>query len=567
MKYFVSIFLTLILMVNTAKAQQKDPDNEKDSGYSGSVVVKGKHRPNISDAMKIKKAPRLEKIEINKEPVEYDIKSIRLPVSFELNPIRPARMRGQPLDKLYNNHLRLAMGTSTMPYLEYFYNTTRSRDNAFGVHLKHHSASGKIKNRPFPGFSDNVADIHYKKIFRNHILKTKAGYERNVVHNYGVSKTVFDTINEIKKDDILNLYNRANASIKFKSDYPAYKSGKLHHTFDLDFYYFNTNENINEINAKLSGNVYGNLTFLDAAEEQYLGVKFGASYLNNGGSLIQSVHRGLSYVNPYLKNKFDNIDLNAGLNLFVETDSASSRIKFYPDVSIRMELIKNILVLKGGITGKTSIDHLYYLTEENPFIHHSIPQRYQHHRSVIFAGLNASISKAIDFNAHFKASNLQTESFFIRDTSEVLSNRFRIRYDSVRSFYIKAEINYQLKDKLNISLGGQYTDYSLTALKEAWNRPNIEGYLKARYDLQEKIILSGELFYIGERKALGIKDDQFSTVSLDPIIDANISAEYRYSKLLSAFISFRNLAGQQYEKWSGYPTYGFQFMAGLTYSM
>ncbi|MGM0612565.1 MAG: hypothetical protein ACQESM_03535 [Bacteroidota bacterium] len=575
MKYLINIILSLVFLVNIAVAQEIQPDNDsiqngEDEGYSGSVVVKGKHTPLVSDAFKIKKNPKMDEIEVEKEPVSYDIRSERIPVEFKLDKIRPAKMVGEPLDKLYNNHMRIAMGTSTMPYLEYFYNTTRSRDNSFGIHLKHFSASGDIDDHPFPGFSDNLASANYKKIWRNHVFKADAGYERNVVHSYGIPGQVYDTIQDFDKEDIKLLYHRVDASLDLQSKYSDYNSGKLHHSVGLDFYHFSDNEDAQEMNFDLNADMHSDIRFLDAAKEQTLGVKLTGDYMMNTWNSVDPVHTVISSVSPYLKNKFNNIDLDVGLSMYVDADSVSTRNEFYPDIHLRMELIKNIFVLKGGLTGKTTGDNLYELTKENPFMYSSYsmsPLEFQYHRSVIYAGLSASISKNIDFNAYFESSNTENASFFIRDTTSELANRYKLLHDKVRSFDLKAEVDYHMQEKLNVSLGGNYTEYSITDLDEAWNRPAFEGYLKARYDIQEKIILKGKVFYIGERKALGMKNNEFQKVTLDPVIDANISAEYRYNKLLSGFISFRNLAAQQYEKWAGYPTYGFQFMAGLTYSM
>ena len=574
MKYLINIVLSLVFLTNFAVAQEEDTVNEsqqekKDEGYSGSVIVQGEHNPRVKDAFKIKKNPEIAEIDVEKDSVSYDIHSERIPVAFELEKIRPAKMKGEPLEKLYNNHMRLAMGTSTMPYLEYFYNSTRSRDNSFGIHLKHFSASGDIENHPFPGFSDNLANVYYKKIWRNHVFKASAGYERNVVHSYGIPGSIYDTT-DVSKEDIKLLYNRVDASLELQSKYADYDSDKLHHSVNLDFYHFSDNEDVQEMNFNLNADMHSELTFLDEADKQTLGIELEGDYRKNTWNSMNPENTVVSRVTPYLENKLKNIDLDVGLGMYIDTDSAGSNNAFYPDIHLKMELIKNIFVLKGGLTGKTSRNNLYDLTEENPFMHSSpveAPLRFQYHKSILYAGLNASISKNIDFNTYFESSEMENSVFFRRDTTSELANRYSLEYDSVRSFELEAELSYHLEDKLNLTLGAKYSEYSLTNIDKAWNRPSLEGYLKARYDLQEKIILKGEVFYIGKRDAFGMKENQYRPIKLDPVIDANITAEYRYNKLLSGFISFRNIAAQQYEKWAGYPTYGFQFMAGLTYSM
>jgi len=45
-----------------------------------------------------------------------------------------------------------------------------------------------------------------------------------------------------------------------------------------------------------------------------------------------------------------------------------------------------------------------------------------------------------------------------------------------------------------------------------------------------------------------------------------LGAEYRYTKKLSAFIQFNNIASSPYNKWEDYPTQRFGILGGLTYS-
>lgn len=578
MKYLINILLLLFLFSASLNAQQeqengdkdKDKDKEeKDGNYSGRVDVVGIHNPTLSDAFKIRKNPGLKKVEMEKEPANYPIKSKQLPVSFDLDPISPAKMVGDPLDKLYNNHMRIGMGTSTMPYFEYFYNNTRSREYAFGIHMKHLSASGEIDDHPFPGFSDNLAEVYLKKFSRKHVFSADVAYRRNVVHAYGIPESIYkDSLNsDVEKEDIEIAYHNISASVGYKSQYSSYEDDKLHHDLNLDFYYLFNNEESRELNLNFEADVHKKVSWLKSADEQALGLEAEADYFNNQWDSIDGVNSGLFRITPYLESKLKSIDLDLGANIMIEDDSVSSRIRFYPDLHINMELIKNIFVLKGGIYGETSRDNIYSWSRKNPFMHSFVPLDYEYDRSVIYAGINASISKNIDFNSYFEAYDTENASFFMRDSREPYANRFHVKHDSVRSIHISADVSFRVKDKLKINLGGDYHEYSMTALAEAWNRPDIEAHLSARYNLQEKIIIKGELFYIGKRKAKGLVDGSFETVTLDPVFDGNLSAEYRYNKVLSGFLRFRNLAAGSYERWASYPTYGFQFMAGVTYSL
>jgi outer membrane receptor protein involved in Fe transport len=47
----------------------------------------------------------------------------------------------------------------------------------------------------------------------------------------------------------------------------------------------------------------------------------------------------------------------------------------------------------------------------------------------------------------------------------------------------------------------------------------------------------------------------------------NLSAEYRYSKILSFWGKLNNISSKRYYEWVYYPSQGFLFMLGFTYSL
>jgi outer membrane receptor protein involved in Fe transport len=55
-------------------------------------------------------------------------------------------------------------------------------------------------------------------------------------------------------------------------------------------------------------------------------------------------------------------------------------------------------------------------------------------------------------------------------------------------------------------------------------------------------------------------------IEIDPMVDLNLGVEYRYSKVLSGFITLNNILGQRYYHWYNYPSYRFNMMLGITYS-
>ena len=66
---------------------------------------------------------------------------------------------------------------------------------------------------------------------------------------------------------------------------------------------------------------------------------------------------------------------------------------------------------------------------------------------------------------------------------------------------------------------------------------------------------------------VGDADAPATEDTLPLTFDANLGLEYRYSKLLSFWARFNNLAAQRYYLYNNYPSYRFRVMLGLTYAL
>jgi outer membrane receptor protein involved in Fe transport len=112
--------------------------------------------------------------------------------------------------------------------------------------------------------------------------------------------------------------------------------------------------------------------------------------------------------------------------------------------------------------------------------------------------------------------------------------------------------------------------YKPKNLTRAYHKPDFDLTLSTVYNLKSKIILKADVFVIGNRFALtqvASSDFVYTTEPklLKGIVDVNLGAEYRYSKMLSFFVNFNNIANTRYYRWEKYPSQRFNLMAGLTF--
>ncbi len=107
----------------------------------------------------------------------------------------------------------------------------------------------------------------------------------------------------------------------------------------------------------------------------------------------------------------------------------------------------------------------------------------------------------------------------------------------------------------------------------AWYIPQVQITLSGNYNLQDKLVIKADFFYLDNQFAKTFASDTTNITGkkvvakeLKGIFDANIGAEYRYNKKLGFFLNFNNIANYRYYRWSNYPTQRFSLMGGLSYS-
>jgi hypothetical protein len=145
-------------------------------------------------------------------------------------------------------------------------------------------------------------------------------------------------------------------------------------------------------------------------------------------------------------------------------------------------------------------------------------------------------------------------------------NQFRVVYDDVTLGTLQGELMIRPSDSWKVILKGDYYSY-ITMVREEhpWNKPKFDITLEMRYNIRDKVILDAGVNTIGSRYYENYIPDLEATLPLT--IDANLGVEYRYSKLLSFWVRFNNLAAQKYYLYNQYPSYGLRAMAGFKYAL
>ncbi len=553
------------------------------------IQVVAPYEPTISDAFKINVNPAIEDTLRVEMDFDYSIQPQKIASKFETDPITPARMRGEPLSKLYRGHVKGGYGSYQTPYFEGFYNTLRSNQYALGVHLKHLSSGSGTEDHPHSVYSENKANIYGTRFFRNNALETDLLYNRQVVHYYGTHDGM---IWPDGAPDVLPATLSGASDIRQRYEFLSSRAGfgsthadvsKLQYHAGIGHQWLSDRHDGNEHHFSLKGNLGRKIGAdpFDIADRQYFRMDMGADYYHHNNPTDTS-NTGIYSIRPQLHSTIDRLQFHLGANLSVEDDNASYELRAYPLAGLEMELIPGYLVAHMAVSGKTEKQSWRKLSAVNPFVQPSPNMALTNVRSEIDYGVRGSFGDVLSFKVGLTHSNVDNYPLFGRaihadgiiirakEGEWTLSQPFHVIYDNIKKIHLHAELFSLFGDRFSLRLRGDYFDYTLENQQKAWHKPDFLVSMNISYSIQDKIILTADLY--GRDKAYGvIMPDRppFMPVAAklhDFYVDANLGIEYRYTKLLAVFLNFYNMQNESYERWLHYPTHGFSFLGGVSYS-
>jgi hypothetical protein len=516
--------------------------------------------PTIKDAVKLSDLPEIKDTVKKIATINYNIISTPLVSKYEVIPIDAAKMQNEPLSKLYHSLLKVGMGTYTTPYGEFWINSLRTRDVAYGIHFKHLSSSSHLKDVGYSGYSDNEGELFGKKFYKKHTLTGEFNYKRNVMHFYGYDTTE----NNLSKDYTKQRYQLFEPVVKLQSHYTD--SNKINHAIKVGYY------NLTDVYKVAENNVKLNTVFNTYINKERLFVAFDADYYNH--KLPNDTFNDVIIkLNPYFETHGKKWMLDIGLAATLDAFSNQNSAKFYfhPQLNAQFDVYESIIIPYVGINGGLQKNSLRSLSNENPFITSTINYKNSNTKINVLVGLKGNLSSKTSYDVKASYSVVDSMHFFIIDYSNTsaLDNQYQVIYDNTDLFNVTGQVKYQFKEKINFIAKGNYYMYKTKNLNRAYHKPDFDLTFSANYNIKSKLIIKADIFVIGNQFALTKVQDNFTysyqSKLMKGIVDVNLGAEYRYSKMLSFFVNFNNIANTRYYRWEKYPSQRFNLMAGLTF--
>ncbi len=517
-------------------------------------------KPEIKESAKVNDQPEIKDTVKRITNIKYGIASNPLFPKYQVQKIDAAKMQNEPLTKLYHSLLKVGYGPLySSPYGEFFVSNLRSRDMAYGAHLKHYSSQGLIESSGFSGFSDNIVSVYGKKFYKKHTLNGDLNYSRNVIHYYGYDPSV----NFLQNDYTKQRYQLIEPKLVLQSHYTD--STHVNHVIGLGFY------NLQNLNREAENNINLNVDASMFLNKEKINIGFSTNYYNHKQS-TDTLNDLIVSLAPSFEAQGKKWKAVVGLKGTVDNFKGKTRFYGYPQLNVEYDVYESMIIPYAGATGGLIKNSLRSLSNENPFIDTSINYVNTNNKYALYGGLKGNLSSNTSYDVKGSYSKMDSLHFYVIDYGgpNTLYNHFNVIYDNASVVNLSGSLKYQLREKMHFIAKGNYYIYKTKNLTRAYHKPDYDLTLSTIYNLKSKIILRGDIFVIGKQWMQTQILDANNTVSLGPkqingLVDVNLEAEYRYSKMLSFFVKANNIANQRYYRWERYPTQRFNFTIGLTF--
>lgn len=567
-----NLFVSFIFMGSTVLFAQKI-----DTLTTQEINIIKSYKPTVSDAFKIKSNPLLNASDsIKKYPVDYRIFSFPVASTFTPSKGKAKNITREPQPRLYENYVSAGFGNYSSPLLEAYIHTSSTRDNDFGVFLKHNSSKDGVKNALLDTkFSTSDIAVYYKQFDRDYDWKIDAGYQRKQHNFYGIPNSVnFDTT-FFDNVDLTQTFNTINVggAVNFYDYFLTNVTANISNFTDA----FDSNEIHILIKPTLELPISTELINIVLSAEMLSG-KFAQGYANISEFNNSFLNVG---INPNFEVRRDNLTFNLGVKTYYSMDLERKENTFYayPNITASVRVLEDVFILIGGITGDLIQNSYQSFSNKNPWVSPTLNILPTDNQYNGYIGAKGKLASNISYQGKVTYSNTKNMAFFYSNVIQTngslpisdsykAANSFNVVYDDVKSIHFNGEINYKASKELSIGGTIDYTNYTPSNLAEAWNTPALRATAFANFH-HNKWFGGAKLFYESDKKDFVVPFAQNATIispsKIDAFVDVNLNVGYIFSDRLTAFVKANNITNSSYERFLNYQVQGTQFLGGLTY--
>ncbi|MCE5347858.1 MAG: hypothetical protein LLG13_16445 [Bacteroidales bacterium] len=564
-----SLILFCILPVN---AQVK----KQETGLKREITLYNPYKPSLQEVKKRSFLPDMNDTLKVVPEFHYDVRTRAFMPEYTISQIKAASLLPDPLPKLYKSYVNFGLGNYLSPLAEISITNERSKKGSIGFYGRHYSTNGNLKlqngDKVFAGYMDNDASLFGRRLFKKNVLESSVDLTQKTRYAYGYD-TIFSDYSPSKKDVRLGYYNIGAKSSLYST---TLDSTEFSYDFDVFYNYFHSTKDLFQHNVGITG------IMAKSFEGLYAGSGIGYEYYRLSDSIMTSP-KYVASISPFISKATDQWSFKLGAQALLEKNMTSSpKFHLYPDLNFSFNVVPSYIKFFMGLSGELekneplrTIYEIPYLVRDSLF---TLPNT--DHELILSAGLKGNSGIGGNYLVSVSYSLISDMLFYsnlVTPDSILPHNRgnyFLPLADDVELLNVHAEMNGPITNKLSFNAVANFYRYSLSLNDYAWNKPDWDAKLTFKYNLRDKIIAGMDLTAQGKCQMIVNGYHLYSGQSDLPYLvekpthfNLNLSAEYRYSKILSFWAKVNNISYNRYYEWAYYPSLRFLCMIGFTYSL
>jgi hypothetical protein len=575
------IFIVILFSASQLLAQ--------DIGTTEVRVVEG-FIPSIPEASRLNEkaafADTIKKVRTQEYAVvETDLKS-----NYKTRPLKAAKVKADKIPQLYGTKVGLGFGNAWTTKASIVHNSKRSKTLSYGIIANHFANKYEVPYYTDPDAphldivvypyqvknSKNTMHLYGKKISSSYIFMGNLNYDRRTSLFWGENPAL------PAEENYRNRFAYTKLSFSAISKELAADKLKHHTTFfvsDLNKF----SENQIHLYTNLSKTIKGLPIALEIELNDYLNY-------NNPDSKFESTNVQSFHFSPSTSLTKYGFEFDLGLEFHYLSDGTPFDI--FPQIKATKELVKDVLLVHGGLRHSDQRHTLKSLSDENPYIH-----SYGTDQAILSGNVLQNLKRTDSDELYVAMRNVLAEdevfegsvaygmvgnfAHFVRDYN-LNYNRFLVDYIDVKQLHINASYVRKINNIISVKANANYYNWD----KEVYHKPNFTCDISTPVNLRDKIKVIPSVNYRGERVA---RQEYSGLIFGDPIdpdigfvfldsgaphtiaelpaqFHANLGVYYNYTQNISAYLQLNNLTNSKQDMWIGYREVGFNGLFGLNYS-
>lgn len=579
LKKYAKYFALLLCIPSGMMAQGQGVGNEQ-------VNIVQEYKPVITPAEKITSNPDYRDTIPPAPALRYGFVDRRPEYRFKPDTIKPARMRGEPLSRIFPGLLRIGGGNYNTFFADAKYLSQRSKAWQYGIEARHLSSSYMALDYGRAGFSDNKVQAHGKYMSEKYSFSSSLAYAREANRFYSYNIPVLPSDFNPEKDGNGFHYQNMEWKAALRSNTIDSSSLKHHESFMYRRTWGSIGWHENQI--ELSSRIEKSLG------KDIYGAGFTVNHFSTGGGnsmfapfpmpQVNTQYKELiAQLNPSVQLRGKKLIAVLGFKTFLAFNEG--RLRLAPDVSLRysawQDYLNAYLFLGGGLTRNS----LQSIITENPFL------GFTNNYSNAYTPIDAGVGLKGKFIHHFywdvsvQYRMVQNMLLFTGYSQRVASdpfssainfytiNRFRSVLDNVNRGSLQLMLQYKGFKGFDIGMRASLHQYTTENQSKPWYLPDAEGNLWITYVHNEKAEARFDLIYRGNTYGASSNGAGFQGITLTQnsflikaYPDINFTFHYHHNKRLGFFARACNIIGARYQRWLDFPTQSFNIQAGMQFA-